>query len=102
MYWMSKLHKNPIKTRFIIACPISSIKPLSRTITSIFCSFFKQIQTHDDKCKYLTGVNTFWIIQNNKPVIDAMNRLYKRRKATFVSAFDFLRCIINRHIINSR
>ena len=45
MYWMPKMHKNPIKARFIIASPKSSIKPLARTITSIFCLFFRQIQT---------------------------------------------------------
>ena len=27
MYWMPKMHKNPIKARFIIASPKSSIKP---------------------------------------------------------------------------
>ena len=36
MYWMPKMHKNPIKARFIIASPKSSIKLLARTITSIF------------------------------------------------------------------
>ena len=45
MYWMPKMHKNPIKARFIIASPKSSIKPLARTITSIFRLFFRQIQT---------------------------------------------------------
>ena len=39
MYWMHKMHKNPIKARFIIASPKSSIKPLARTITSIFVCF---------------------------------------------------------------
>ena len=33
MYWMPKMHKNPIKARFIIVTPKSSIKPLARTIT---------------------------------------------------------------------
>ena len=56
MYWM---HKNPIKTRFIIASPKSSIKPLARTITSIFRLLFRQIQTYDDNCWFFTGVNTF-------------------------------------------
>ena len=37
MYWMPKMHKNPIKARFIIASPKSSIKPLARTIMSIVC-----------------------------------------------------------------
>ena len=30
MYWMPKMNKNPIKARFIIAPPKSSIKPLAR------------------------------------------------------------------------
>ena len=38
---------------------------------------------------FFTAVNTFWVVQNNKPVNDAMNGLNKRRKATSVSNFDF-------------
>ena len=40
MYWMLKIHKNPIKARFIIVSPKSSIKYLARTITSTFRLFF--------------------------------------------------------------
>ena len=36
-----------------------------------------------------TGVNTFWVVQNNKPVSDGMNEFNKRRKATSVLTFDF-------------
>ena len=39
-YWMSKIHKNPIKARFIIASPKSSIKPLARPITKLSGLFF--------------------------------------------------------------
>ena len=39
MYWMPKMDKNPIKARFIIAFPKSSMKLLARTITSIFRLF---------------------------------------------------------------
>ena len=46
MYWMPQMHKNPIKPRFIIASPKSSIKPLPRTITSIFRLFFRQTNTN--------------------------------------------------------
>ena len=86
---MPKMHKNPIKARFIIASPKSSIKPLTRTNTSIFCLFFRQIQTYNDKRRFFTSVNTFWVVQNNKLVIDAMNELHKRRKTTSVSMFNF-------------
>ena len=43
----------------------------------------------NDKCRFFTGAKTFWVVKNNKPVIDAMNGLNKRRKATSVSIFDF-------------
>ena len=36
MYWVPNMHKNPIKARFIIGSPKSSIKPLARPITSVF------------------------------------------------------------------
>ena len=45
MYWMPKMHKNPIKARFIIASSKSSIKRLARTITSVFRLLFRQIET---------------------------------------------------------
>ena len=34
------------------------------------------------------NVSTFWVVQNNK-LIDGMNGLNKRRKATSVSTFEF-------------
>ena len=70
VYWMPKIHQNPIKARFIIGSP-------------------RQIQTYNDKCRFSTGINIFWVAQNNKQVIGAMNGLNKRRKATSVSTFDF-------------
>ena len=46
------------------------------------------MQTYNDKCSFLTGVNTFCVVQNNRSVIDTMNKLTKRRKATYDSWFD--------------
>ena len=89
MYWLPKMHKNPIKARFIIASPKSSIKPLSQAITSAFRLFYRQIESYNDKCRFFTGVNTFWVVQNNKPVTDAVNKLNKRNKAKYISTFDF-------------
>ena len=86
---LPKMNKNSIKTRFILASPKSSIKPLARTITSNFNLFFRPIETYNDKPRFFRGAITFWLVQNNKPVIDAMNGLNKRRKITSVSTFDF-------------
>ena len=46
MYWLPKMHKSPIKSRFIIAYPKSSIKPLAIAITSDFKVLFHQIENY--------------------------------------------------------
>ena len=47
MHWMPKMHKKPIKDRFLIASPKSSIKTLASNIKSIFLCF-------SDKYKHIT------------------------------------------------
>ena len=42
---------------------------------------YRQIQTYNDKCRFFTGANTFWIVQNMG--------LINGWKATSVSTFDF-------------
>ena len=49
----------------------------------------RKIQAYNNKCRFLTGVNTFWVLQNNKPVIDAISKLNKRRKSNSIPTFDF-------------
>ena len=51
--------------------------------------FLTQIKVYNEKCGFFKGINSFWVVQNNKPVIDAMNELNKRRKATSVLTFNF-------------
>ena len=46
IYWMPKLHKDPIKFRFIIAAPSCSVKPLSKVLTKILKLFFRQIESY--------------------------------------------------------
>ena len=50
IYWLPKLHKNPLKFRFIIAAPECSVKPLSKAITSVFRLFYNQIENYNMKC----------------------------------------------------
>ena len=76
MYWIPKNHKTPIK-------------PLAKSLTSLFRVFFKQIETFNAKCIFFSGVNTFWVVQNNKSVTDAIKKLNARSKGTSVSTFEF-------------
>ena len=89
IYWTPKLHKNPIKFRFITAAPNCSIKPLSKAITKIFRLFFRQVETHNAKSFFFSQVKTFWVIQNNEHVINAIKKLHKRNSVRSMSTFDF-------------
>ena len=49
---------------------------------------YKSVKNHD-KSKLRSEVNSFWVIQNNKPVIDNLNTLSNWKAAKSVSAIDF-------------
>ena len=89
IYWLPKLHKNPIKFRFIIAAPNCSIKPLAQTITKIFKLFYRQIETYNNKSQFYSSVKTFRVIKNNEKVIESINKLNKRNSAKSISTYDF-------------
>ena len=89
MYWLPKMHKNPIKARFIVAAPKCSIKPLSKAITSIFKLLITQTESYNKKLQFFSGVNTFWVISNNQPITNAINKLNNRQRAKSISTFDF-------------
>ena len=89
MYWLPKKHKNPTKFRFIVAGPACSIKPLAKVVTRIFKMFYRQIDTYNRKARFFSGVNTFWVIQNNRPVTDAIKNINNRKAAKSITTFDF-------------
>ena len=89
MYWLPKMHKTPSKARFIVAAPICSIKQLSKAVTTAFKIFFKLIEKYNKISSFFSGVNTFWVIQNNSPVINSVNQLKKRSAAKSITTFDF-------------
>ena len=51
--------------------------------------FYKQIESYNKKCEYFSGVKSFWVVQNNQPVIDAIHKINNRNKTSSISTFDF-------------
>ena len=89
MYWIPKMHKNPICFRFIISSPVCNIKPFLKDITSIFKLFYEKGERYHTKGKVWSGIKTFWTIQNSYPVISSINELNKCKAAKSKSNFDF-------------
>lgn len=72
--WIPKIHKSLIGTRFIIANKQCAIKRLSKNFISAFKLLYKSVEKYYDK-------NSFWVIQNRKPVIDTYNNLSNQKAA---------------------
>ena len=89
IYWLPKLHKDPIKHRFIIASKLCTVKKLSKDITSIFKLAYEQVETYNNKARVFSGINAFWVIQNSEPVLLALNNINNKKNAKIVSSFDF-------------
>ena len=89
MHWLPKKYKIPSKARFIVAVPQCSIKPLSKHITSALKMFYHEIEHYNKKATFSSGVNTFWCIQNNRPVKEAIFKINTRNNTKSITTFDF-------------
>ena len=69
-YWLPKMYKDPIGARFIIASKKCTVKTISKNVTSDFKLLFRAIQKCHNKSKNFSGINYFWVVQNNVPVLD--------------------------------
>ena len=89
IYWMPKLHKSPVKFRFIIASKKCTTKMLSKNLSSIFSLFLKKVEKYHRMAHFFSGIKSNWILQNREPVIEAVNKSRVRCSAKCVSSFDF-------------
>ena len=46
------MHKNPVGSKFIIASPKCTLKPLLKNIVAIFKLFYKQIEKYYSKVEF--------------------------------------------------
>ena len=64
-----------------------SVKPLTKSITSVFQVMYHIVRNHSNKCRYFYGVNNFCTISKNKAVITKVKNLNKRGES--IMTFDF-------------
>ena len=89
IYMMPKFHKTPIKFRYIVGSKTCSSKPLSnalsKTLKVISTSrmyYCKKLQTYD-------GINRFWVINNNAPILECIDKLNNSENAKSINTYDF-------------
>ena len=89
MYWIPKMHKSPIGSRFIIASKKCSNKPLSEAVSNIFKMIFAHVRSFNNKSRFYSGFNKFWVVENSFPVIEKLNHINVKNNAKSISTFDF-------------
>ena len=62
---------------------------ISKEVTAIFKLAYNQISRHGRKSRQCSGVNSFWVINNNQPVLESLEKISKTNKAKTISSFDF-------------
>ena len=89
MYWTPKMHKKVIGARFIIASKFSSLKPLAQDITKKIQCVFSHVRAYYRKARFYSGLNHFWVVDNNANLVSAMDRISRKGNAKSVATYDF-------------
>ena len=89
MYWIPKLHKNPIGKRFIVASKKCSTKPLTSVVSRVFKMFFAHIESFNKKSRFYSNFKKFWVVENSFPVLEKIDKINRKKNAKSLYTFDF-------------
>ena len=64
MYWIHKKHKNPTRSRFIVASSKCSTKAPSKGVSKIFKLIFNEAQSFHDKYTFYANYKNIWVVEN--------------------------------------
>ena len=88
LYWTPKLHKSPVKHRFIVGFSKCIAKQLSSLLTKILTVIKTVLEKYCSIKTSHTGVNNMWILKNSTNLLSSLGHLGVHR-APSVQTFDF-------------
>ena len=88
LYWTLKLHKSPVKHRFIAGSSKCTTKQLSSLLTKILTVIKTGLEKYCSIKTSHTGVNNMWILKNSTNLLSSLGHLGVH-KATSIQTFDF-------------
>ena len=111
LYWIPKLHKSPVKHRFIAGSSRYTTKQLSSFLTQILAVIKTGLEKYYSIKTSHTGVNNMWILKNYTDLLSSLGHLGVHR-ATSIQTFyfstlytsiphDLLKCRMNNVINNA-
>ena len=88
LYWTPKLHKSPVKHRFIAGSSKCTTKQLSSLLTKILTVIKTGLEKYCGIKTSRIGVNNMWIRKNSTNFLSSLSHLGVHR-ATSIQTFDF-------------
>ena len=88
LYWTPKLHKSPVKHRFIAGSSKCTTKQLSSLLTKILTVIETGLEKYCSIKTSHTEVNNMWILKNSTNLLSFLSHLGVHR-ATSIRTFDF-------------
>ena len=77
MYCIPNMHKNPVRSRFIIASPKCTLKPLSKNIAALFKVFYRKLKSTIQIWNLVWG--RFWLSKiTSQFLIQSINLILSR------------------------
>ena len=89
MFSSPKFHKPNLKFRYVISYANCSLKPLAVKISLGLKAVYSEISRYSYMLFKVTGVNRNWVILNNKPILEALDRINETSVARNIQTFDF-------------
>ena len=88
IYWTPKMHKSPVKHRFIAGSSKCTTKQLSNLLTKMLTVIKTGLEKYCSIKTSRTGVNNMWILKNSINLLSSLGHLGVHR-ATSIQTFDF-------------
>ncbi|EYC43681.1 hypothetical protein Y032_0484g2314 [Ancylostoma ceylanicum] len=70
IYGIPKMHKDPIKFRFITGAKKSTLKPLTMALQKMLSHFSKHVSSYCNVIKHRSGIKHHWSIDNSMKVVN--------------------------------
>ena len=89
IYATPKMHKNPVKFRYIIAAKTCVLKPMAQELTKILKLVLKVLRNYCEKIRIYTGANRMWITESTSDILEDVNKINAKKKPKSIETFDF-------------
>ena len=84
-----KMHKNPVKFRFIIGARQCVLKQAAKRLVKVLQLVMNTHRKYCNKIKFYTGIERNWMIDNNAAVLEDIQTINSKKNARNVQTFDF-------------